>query len=193
MKPFELIVVGTSLGGLAALEVLLRGLPETLPVPIAIVQHRRPGNGQGLMNLLQQFTPLRVSEPEDKEPVLPGHVYLAPPDYHLLLEHGTFALSTDLPISYARPSIDALFESAALAYRDRVVAVALTCSNEDGARGVAAIEGAGGLVLIQDPATAESPVLPRTAIQVTRASQVLPLQDIAPLLGRLVGIRKGQV
>ena len=189
MKACQLIVMGASLGGMAALDVILRGLPATLRVPVALVQHRRPGRDQGLVAALQQCTALQVVEPEDKEPMLPGRVYLAPADYHLLVEDCAFALSTAAPICFARPSIDALFESAAAAYQDRVVAVALTCSNEDGAAGVAAIEAAGGLVLIQDPATAESPVLPRRAMQLTRNSKVLKLPEIAPLLLTLVGQR----
>jgi two-component system chemotaxis response regulator CheB len=192
MMRFDVIVVGSSPGGLAALEVLLRDLPESLAVPVVAVQHRGKGDGPGLLAILQGYTALQVVEPEDKQRLLPGHFYLAPPDYHLLLENGTFALSIGAPVCFARPSIDVLFESAAFAYRDRVIAVVLTSSNDDGLRGVLAIEAVGGIVLIQDPATAESPVLPGHAVPATRSSILLPLEDIAPRLIEWVGCEKGQ-
>src|SRR5687768_13898610 len=114
--PFRIIVVGASLGGLQALEIFVSGLPAGFSVPVAIVQHRSPDAGDLLRRLLQRHSALRVREPNDKEVIAAGHVYLAPPDYHLIVDSDAFSLSTDAPVSYARPAIDVLFDSAAAAY-----------------------------------------------------------------------------
>src|SRR2546421_2336266 len=132
---FEVVVIGTSAGGLKALQTLLSGLPEEFPLPIAIVQHRGRGSESGLCEFLRQCSSLPVTEPEDKEPIVPGHVYLAPRDYHLLIENGSFALSTDWPVAYARPSIDILFETAADEYEERAIGVILTGANGECAIG----------------------------------------------------------
>jgi two-component system chemotaxis response regulator CheB len=121
---------------------------------------------------------LPVIEPEDKLPLQPGHVYLAPSDYHLLVEHGWLALSVDPPVQYARPSIDVLFESLADAYGPRAVGVMLTSASADGAEGAAAIKRAGGRVLVQEPGSAESPVGPRAVIARTPVDAVLPLEQL---------------
>ncbi len=111
--PSGIVVIGASLGGLHAVETLLRSLPADFPRPVAIVQHREAGSDDRLGDLLQSHTALPVGEAEDKETIVPGRVYLAPADYHLLIENGDFALSTEPPVWCARPSIDVLFESAA--------------------------------------------------------------------------------
>lgn len=184
---FKLIVVGTSLGGLRALEVMLAGLPKTFPLPIAIVQHRYKSSDSALRILLQQHSALQVKEPEDKEAIVPGHVYLAPANYHLLVEPGSFALSTEAPVSYARPSIDVLFESAADAYMQRVIGVVLTGANNDGAQGLTKIKTKGGLTIVQEPNTAESSIMPEAAIAtVGEVNRVLPLAEIAPFLVNLL-------
>jgi two-component system, chemotaxis family, protein-glutamate methylesterase/glutaminase len=182
---FEIVVIGTSTGGLKALQVLLSGLPVGFSMPIVIVQHRSKGSESGLCEVLRQCTSLPVSEPEDKEPVLPGHVYLAPRDYHLLIENRSFALSTDLPVAYARPSIDVLFESAADEYEERAIGVILTGANRDGARGLAQLKSRGGLTLVEDPESAASREMPEAAIASTKVDFILPLQQIAPYLGEL--------
>ena len=179
---FELVVVGTSLGGLRALEVLLAGLSKTIPVSMAVVQHRHKDSDGTLSRLLQQYSALPLKDAEDKEVIVPGRVYLAPADYHLLVEAGRFALSTEAPVSYARPSIDVLFESAADAYAEKVIGVILTGANHDGAQGIAKIKARGGLTVVQDPATAESPSMPEAAIAAVEIDWILPLLDIAPLL-----------
>lgn len=179
---FELVVVGTSLGGLRALEILLAGLPKSFPMSIAVVQHRHKASDNTLMTLLQQHSALPLKEPEDKEVLVPGWVYLAPADYHLLVEAGSFALSTDAPVWYARPSIDVLFESAADAYAQRVIGVILTGANQDGAQGLAKIKARGGLAVVQEPITAESRTMPKAAIAAVAVDWILPLEDIAPLL-----------
>ena len=182
---FEIIVVGTSKGGLKALQVLLSGLPAEFSVPIVIVQHRGRGSGSGLREVLGQSTSLPVSEPEDKEPVLPGHVYLAPRDYHLLTENKSFALSTAPPVAYARPSIDVLFESAADEYGERAIGVILTGANSDGARGLARLKARGALTLVEDPGSAASPEMPKAAIAKTKIDFILPLEEIGLLLEKL--------
>lgn len=178
----DLIVVGTSFGGMHALRTVLGGLPEHFPVPLAVVQHRAKETNNLMSPMLEQWSRLPVVDVEDKQPIVPGHVYLAPADYHLLVEVGSFALSVDAPVSYARPSIDVLFESAADAYGDRLVGVILTGANQDGARGAAAIKARGGVVLVQDPATAEGREMPDAAIVATHVDRVLALHEMAPCL-----------
>jgi two-component system, chemotaxis family, protein-glutamate methylesterase/glutaminase len=179
---FAIVVVGASLGGFQALKWLLGGLPEMFPLPLAIVQHQGADAGGELTRFLQRYSALVVTEAEDKQPILPGRAYVAPAGYHLLVEPGTFALSTEGPVLYARPSIDVLFESAADSYGEGVIGVALTGASHDGAHGLAQIKAHGGLALVQDPATAESPVLPKAAIKSTAVDRILPLLDIAPFL-----------
>ena len=134
---------------------------------MVIVQHRGKDMETGLCEFLGRSSPLPVTEPEDKEPILPGHAYLAPRDYHLLIESGSFALSTDPPVGFARPSIDVLFESAADEYQERAIGVILTGANHDGARGLATIKAQGGLTLVEDPLTAAYREMPDAAINLT--------------------------
>ncbi len=148
----SVVVVGTSLGGLTAMKVLLSGLPRGFQPPVVVVQHRIKTADDALVNLLAKETPLSVSEPNDKEPLESGHVYLAPADYHLLLERGFLTLSTEAPVNHARPSIDVLFESAAVTHGRGVVGVILTGSNHDGAIGSTRIKERGGALLVQDAA-----------------------------------------
>ncbi|HEY9651527.1 MAG TPA: chemotaxis protein CheB [Coleofasciculaceae cyanobacterium] len=195
---YELVVLGTSLGGLQALEVLLKGLPKTFPMPIAIVQHRHRGSDETLSVFLQRYCALPLTEVEDKEIIRPGQVYLAPADYHLLIELGwswehetdemrnpSFALSTEAPVCHARPSIDALFESAADAFGERVIGVVLTGASHDGAQGLLKIKARGGLAVIQEPKTAQARIMPQAAIAAVPTAKVLPLAEIAPFLVHL--------
>jgi len=179
------VVVGTSIGGLNALQTLLSGLPEGFPMPVVIAQHRGQGSEIGLCDFLGRSSRIPISEPEDKEAIFPGRAYLAPRDYHLLVENGSFALSTDPPVNFARPSIDMLFESAANEYRERAIGVVLTGANRDGARGLAAIKLRGGVTLVEDPASAACREMPDAAIAATEVDRILPLQDIASCLGHL--------
>lgn len=187
---YEIVVVGTSLGGLRALKQLMAGLSSTFPVPMAIVQHVPERSGGDLSGLLERYSPLPVCEPNDKQAIEPGIVYIAPVGYHLLVEEkGRFALSTDPPVLFARPSIDVLFESAAIAYGSGVVAVGLTSSSEDGVAGMAAVKARGGQVIIQDPATAEGRTLPDAALAANLADMVLPLAKMGPYLDSLTSPR----
>lgn len=177
-----LVVIGTSLGGLSALKLLLKELPFNFPVPIAIVQHRHRDSQSSLSHFLQQEVSLIIREVEDKDEIIKGYAYLAPSDYHLLVEPGYFSLSTDLPVSYARPSIDVLFESAADIYSAQTIGIILTGANHDGAQGLARIKAVGGMAIVQDPQTAESPIMPAAAIAATQVDAILPLPQIAPYL-----------
>jgi two-component system chemotaxis response regulator CheB len=182
MSPCEVVAIGASLGGLAAVETLLEALPSDFQCAVVIVQHRRADSDSRLCELLASHCQLPVHEPEDKDPLEAGHVYLCPPNYHLLVERGSLALSIDPPVSFARPSVDVLFQSVADAYGARAVAVVLTGSNHDGAAGAAAIKQRGGRVLVQDPRSAESADAPLAAIEATAVDEVLDLAGIAERL-----------
>lgn len=184
----KLVAVGTSLGGLKALTALLAALPQGFDVPIVAVQHRGPDrNGQTLAALLQEHTSLIVREAEDKMRLEPGSLYLAPADYHLMIEApGQLALSTEAPVRSARPCIDILFQTAADAYGREMVAVLLTGASADGAEGVAAVKARGGRVIVQDPGTAESAVMPSAGIAAAQVDYVLGLEDIGRYVASLV-------
>ena len=186
MAPGDIVVVGASRGGLKASQVLLSGFDSNFPLPIVIVQHRGKDESS-LCAYLNRTSPLPVSEPEDKEAILPGHVYLAPRDYHLLIEGTAFALSVDAPVGYARPSIDVLFQSAVDQYKDRVIGVILTGVNRDGSRGLAAIKSHGGLTVVEDPQTAAHREMPEAAVIRANPDWVLPLDQIAGRLTSLCG------
>ncbi len=177
-----IVVVGASLGGLRSLKTLLGGLAADFQAPVAIVQHRHAGSDDGLSGLLQKHTALPVAEVEDKQAIVPGRVYLAPADYHLLVDEASFALSTDAVVCHSRPSVDVLFESAANACGARVIGVILSGANRDGADGLAAIKRRGGVAVVQDPATAESGTMPQAAIAAAEVDRILPLEEIAPFL-----------
>jgi len=187
MNRGRIVAVGASLGGLDAIETLLEALPRDFGAPVVLVQHRKADPDSRLVELLGSHSVLPVSEPDDKEPVEPGHVYLAPSNYHLIVERGFFSLSTEPPVWFARPSIDVLFGSVADSYGAEAIAVMLTGSNEDGAAGAQAVKLAGGQVVVQDPATAESPIAPRAVLARTSADAVLPLAQIAAFLRRTCG------
>jgi two-component system chemotaxis response regulator CheB len=181
---FEIVVIGTSYGGLAALQTVLPALAPGFGMPIVVVQHRGK-DSDNLCEFLQRHSTLPLSEPNDKEAIAPGRVYLAPRDYHLLIERDGFALSTEAPVGYARPSINVLFESAAEVYQEHVVGVILTGANSDGALGLARIKAYGGRCVVEDPAGAESSGMPQAAIAATSVDAILPLRGIAPYLNQL--------
>ena len=193
--PYKIVVMGTSLGGLQALQILLPSLPKSFPLPVAIVQHRHRDSKDSLSVFLQDYCALPLTEAEDKEAIAPGRVYLAPPDYHLLIEEGHFALSTEGAVCHARPSIDVLFESAADAYAEGVIGVILTGASHDGSQGLLKIQAQGGLAIIEEPTTAQSPTMPKAALAalqqqrvsntVVTAYWIFPLREIAPFLVNL--------
>jgi two-component system chemotaxis response regulator CheB len=183
---YELICIGASWGGLQAVGRLLSDIPGDLEQPIVIAQHRHRDSTEGM---LPELLRLRIDRPvldvEDKTAIEPRRVYIAPTDYHLLVQRGSFALSLDERVQFARPSIDVLFESAADAYGPAVIGIILTGSNEDGASGLARIKERGGVAVIQDPAGALRRTMPDAAIAAiaaTAADAILPLEEIGKFL-----------
>jgi two-component system chemotaxis response regulator CheB len=185
MTSVSIVVIGASLGGPVALKMLLAQLPQEFRPPVVIVQHRLKGNSELLARLLGHASALPVLEPDDKEPLDVGHVYLAPADYHLLVEAGSLALSIEAPVNHVRPSIDVLFESAAAAYGSAVIGVILTGSGRDGAYGCAQIKECGGVVLAQAVEDAECGEMPAAAIAAARVDLILPLSGIPAALCQL--------
>jgi two-component system, chemotaxis family, protein-glutamate methylesterase/glutaminase len=176
---YELICVGASWGGLDAVGRLLADVPEDVDQPIVIAQHRHPSAASGgLAELLRLRIRRPVHDVDDKVAIEPRHVYIAPPDYHLLVERGSFALSVDERVQYARPSIDVLFESAAHAYGPHLIGIILTGANEDGAAGLATVKERGGVAIVQDPGDAARRTMPDAAIAATAADAILPLEEI---------------
>lgn len=183
---YSIVVVGTSWGGLNALRELVGGLPATFRTPCVLIQHRhRQSDHYLLSTFLQERTRLTVTEVEDKMPIESGTLYVAPADYHLLVDRGFFTLSTDPAVRYSRPSIDVTFYSAADAYGAGAVGVILTGANSDGSRGLRRIFDRGGLALVQDPSTAESPTMPASAIRCVPAARVERIPQIAATLASL--------
>jgi two-component system chemotaxis response regulator CheB len=176
---YELICVGASWGGLDAVGRLLADIPDEVDLPIVIAQHRHPASaGSGLADLLHLRITRPVRDVDDKMAIERRNVYVAPPDYHLLVERGSFALSVDDRVQFARPSIDVLFESASHAYGQGVIGIILTGANEDGAAGLALIKARGGVAIVQDPAGAVRRTMPDAAIAATAADAILPVDAI---------------
>jgi two-component system chemotaxis response regulator CheB len=182
---YDLVVVGTSWGGLAALRTLVSGLPDSFQMAVTLVQHRHKDSDHLLRTLLQERSHLEVCEVEDKMPLQHGRIYVAPPDYHTLVEPGHFALSTDAPVRYSRPSIDVTFSSAADSYAHRTVGVVLTGANADGSEGLRRISDRGGLAIVQDPESAESRLMPAAARRAVPRARVMSLEGIVAYLGTL--------
>jgi two-component system chemotaxis response regulator CheB len=182
---YDLVVVGTSWGGLAALRTLVAGLPDSFQMAVTLVQHRHKDSDHLLRTLLQERSHLQVCEVEDKMPLEHGRIYVAPPDYHTLVEPGHFALSTEAPVRYSRPSIDVTFSSAADSYAHRTVGIVLTGANADGSEGLRRISDRGGLALVQDPSSAESRLMPAAAQRAVPRARVMPLEGIVAYLATL--------
>jgi two-component system chemotaxis response regulator CheB len=183
----EAVVIGCSAGGLDALRRVLGALPTGFPATVIVVAHTAPGGDNLLPSLLAKICRLPVSEAQEREPALPGQVYVAPPNYHLLIEpNRIFALSVDERVCFVRPSIDVLFQSAADAYGERLVGVILTGANSDGAQGLKAIKAAGGFTLVQDPVSAYANTMPKAAIATGAVDKILQLDDLAEeILGQI--------
>ena len=184
---FDIVALAASAGGVQALREILAGLPADFPAAVAVVLHRAAGFDSLLADVLRPRTRLRVKEAEEGDRLAAGTVFLAPPGFHLLVtEVGTLALSVGPKIHHVRPSAEPLFMSMAAACESRAVAVVLTGGDGDGSDGVREVKRLGGVVIVQDPAEAEAPGMPRSAIATGCADQVLPLAEIAPALVRLV-------
>lgn len=182
-----MIVVGGSFGAMDALCEILRDLPPGFPLPIVVVLHRHRDSVGLMQPIIQRSSLLPVVETEDKNAIEPGRVYLGPPDYHLLIDEGCLSLSTDEPVSFARPSIDVLLESAAEVAGGRTIAVILSGGGSDGSQGAKLVAQRGGTVIVQEPATSPAPWMPAATISAVPSCRVLPLSKIAPELRRIAG------
>ena len=182
---YGIVVIGTSWGGLAAVHAIIAGLPARYDLPTVVVQHRHRDSDTLLTRLLQDRSRLVVCEPDDKQPIEAGHLYVAPANYHMFVEDGHFSLSVDAPVRYSRPSIDVTLASAANAFGHRAVGVILTGANADGADGLRRIADAGGLAVVQDPATAEVSTMPAAALAAVPTARVFALDRIGTFLGAL--------
>ncbi len=187
----EAVVIGGSAGGLEAIGTLLGALPDRFVPSVLVVLHIPAEKPSLLADLFGQRCRLPVREAMDKERLEGGTVYVAPPDYHLLVEdRNTLALSREAPVLFSRPSIDVLFESAAEAFGDTLTAIVVSGANEDGAEGLAAVRRAGGRAWVQSPAEAQTSTMPAAAIERAGADLVASIRDLAE---RLVHLRTGRV
>ena len=181
-RDIDAVAIGASAGGVEVLSVLLSALPASCRASFFIVMHIPRERPSLLAEVFNARCALPVREAEDKEPVQPGTVYFAPPDYHLLLDRGpALALSSDEAVHFSRPSIDVLFDSAADVYGERLLGLILTGANQDGAEGLAAVGRAGGRTVVQEPGGAAVPFLPEAALQVGPVDFVLPLAQLQEL------------
>jgi two-component system, chemotaxis family, protein-glutamate methylesterase/glutaminase len=182
----DIIVAGGSAGAVEALSVLVEGLSRDLDAAVLVVIHVPPHSPGRLAEILKRRTALPVTQAQDGGAIEPGHVYVAPPDHHLVVEEGRMRLTREAPEHYNRPAIDPLFRSAALGYGPRAIAVVLSGRLDDGAAGLHAVKQLGGTTVVQDPDDALHPDMPRNALAVTTVDHVAPAAELGDLLGRLV-------
>ena len=187
MKTVDLVLIGASAGGVDALLVLLQDLQPGDRVPIVVVLHLPQEHESRLAAIVGSRLGLRACEAQAHAPLQGGTIHFAPPGYHLLVEADrTLSLSCEAPVHFSRPSIDVLFESAAVAFGDRVAGIVLTGANDDGAAGLQHIRRAGGLTVVQDPGEAAHATMPRAALEAADPEYVLPLEALRTLLQRLL-------
>jgi two-component system, chemotaxis family, protein-glutamate methylesterase/glutaminase len=183
---YQAVVIGVSSGGINALSVICKSLPVSFRLPIIVVQHMSARYENYLTVILQKQTKLKVKEVDEKEVVRKGIIYIAPPNYHLLLEGDkTFSLSVDEHVCFSRPSVDVLFETAASVYRDKLIGIILTGANKDGAEGLRSIKESGGLTIVQNPKTADVANMPTAAIERAHPDYILNIDEIGPLLSKI--------
>ena len=185
MESGRIVVVGASAGGVRALQILAAGLPAGFPAPLLVVQH--VGNYPSILpRLIARSGPLPAAHAADGEAIRPGHIHVAPPDHHMLVEDGRIRLSRGPKEQHARPAIDPLFRSAALAWRAQAIGVLLTGLLDDGTAGLQAIKRCGGIAVVQDPEDAEAPSMPSSALRYVEVDHSAPLDAIGALLTQLV-------
>ena len=185
---YDIVAIGGSWGGMRALQAVLKPLPADFGAAVAIVLHRHPDSPPGaLIRTLGRCTDMPVTEPQDKEPVLPGRVYVAAADYHLMVEDRSFSISVDEAVSFSRPSVDVLFESVADSYAHVAIGVVLTGTNDDGAAGLSRLRRAGAYTVSQNPETAERGAMPAAASAAGGCLRVLDLEEIGPFLTAACG------
>lgn len=185
---YEAVVIGASAGGMEALKKLLTVLPKSLAAPIVIVQHLSPHSDNYLTRRLDELCKIHVKEADEKEKIIAGTAYIAPPNYHLLIEQDkTLSLSADVKVNFSRPSIDVLFDSAAEVFRKGLIGIILTGANNDGSKGLKTIRNFGGLAIVQEPESAEVKAMPRAAIEAAGADFILTIDQISNKLIELIG------
>lgn len=185
---YQAVVIGASTGGLEAIRTILRDLNKEFPASILIAQHLSPHSDNFMSKYLDEICHIRVKEADEKEKVVPGTAYIAPPNYHLLVERdGTLSLTVGRRENYARPSIDVLFESAAEAFQDKLIGIILTGANRDGSKGLKKVKELGGTAIVQEPDNAEASFMPRAAIEATKVDYILKINEISKKLIELIG------
>jgi two-component system chemotaxis response regulator CheB len=185
---YEAVVIGASAGGMEALKKLLAGLPKDFGAPIVIVQHLSPHSDNYLARRLNELCKIHVKEADEKEKITAGTAYIAPPNYHLLIEQDkTLSLSADRKVNFSRPSVDVLFDSAAEVFRKGLIGIILTGANNDGSKGLRNIRNFGGLAIVQEPESAETSSMPRAAIEAAGADFILTIDQISNKLIELIG------
>jgi two-component system chemotaxis response regulator CheB len=185
MPGHDIVVVGASAGGVEALMTLARSLPADLPAALCVVLHISPTSPSLLPQILDRAGPLKAVAGVDHTPIRPGHIYVAPPDHHLLVEDRRVRIVRGPSESRHRPALDPLFRSAAVAYGPRVIGVVLTGALDDGTAGLEAIKQRGGIAIVQDPNEAFYPGMPQSALDNVAVDHCLPLAEIGPVLARL--------
>ena len=191
MVRYEIVAVGSSAGGIRALEQILSGLPADLPLPVLIVQHLDPRHRSLMAEIMQRSSKMKVKEAVDGEEILPSIVFIAPPNRHMLVADGHISLTSTAFVHFSRPSIDLLFESVAATYADKAIGIILSGTGRDGSMGIKAIKEKGGTTLAQDQATSEHFGMPDAAIATGMVDFVLPVYDIAKAIVELTTSREG--
>lgn len=185
MATRDIIVVGASAGGVEALSQLARGLPEDLSISMFVVLHMPAGGVSALAHILDRAGPLSSSQARDGESIATGHIYVAPPDHHLLVRRGHVALVRGPRVNSHRPAVDPLFRSAARAYGPRVVGVVLSGALDDGTAGLLAVKMRGGVAVVQSPDDALFSGMPSSALDIVEVDHCVPVAEIPPLLSSL--------
>lgn len=187
---YKAIVIGTSFGGLEALQMILPKFGKDFPLPVIVVLHIGDHNNDVFIHYLNSICTLDVKEAESNEPINPGFIYFAPPNYHLLVEDNfTFTLSAEERLNFSRPSIDILFESAAWVFTQKLIGVILSGANSDGANGLKTIKDLGGTTIIQNPCSAIAPAMPRAALKIANPDIRINLEEIADKLIELAFLK----
>lgn len=185
-RKIQIVIIGGSAGSLEVLFKVLPQLKSQLAVPLVIVVHRKSNGGSSLPDLLALKTSLPLTEVEDKDAILPGHIYLAPANYHILIENnGTLSLDDSEKVHFSRPSLDVTFESAADVYGINTAGILLSGANEDGTKGLKEIKRKGGIVIVQNPSTASMPIMPQSALNHVKADYVYEIDEIVDFLNNL--------
>lgn len=183
MGNHKAIIIGSSAGCLDALSRILPSLPADYPYPIMVVVHLPSDKDSLIAGLLNEKCELIVQEADDKIPLVGGHVYIAPPNYHLLVEdEEIISLSIEDEVLYSRPSIDVSFQSAADVFGSRLIGIILTGANNDGAMGLASVAAEGGITIVQDPQEAYVSTMPEFALSACPSAQIMNLVNITEFL-----------